>query len=608
MDFRIKHVEECLSVETIKTEIETSSTCLSSVAITTTVKSEPISPEKPLTKTPPSSSKTPSKKRKLDRTKNDPVRYVNTDDGGPKRRASKQQSTESQTELLPSSRKTPIPDLKILSFPTDSTGNKYEISVDAFSFKPHDSISQYFLSHFHADHYGGITKRWPSERTLGSNIIFCSSITGRLLHIRFNIDPQFVFSMEPDIRYLVKSYTNDAIDAHESSSDEPGLYATPIDANHCPGAVIFLFESISLVRKPTYMLHCGDFRANRAMMDHPALRPFTMENASPLRLDKIYLDTTYMSPKYNFPSQGLVCDTVGSMFLDLCTDDSLFSEWFGTHAQSRITDFLGLAGRKKKKKFLILVGTYLIGKEKLAIAILKKLNKCPIYVSNINSRGDKKTIINAYGDAYLDEVITGDDLCNDSNTNAVVHLVPMKIVGLGQELANYFNYNKYFDHFDKCVGLRPTGWTFENTVNDDNFKDSEDEVPMVEAQKVSLVSCVNVLSLSPDYSYVRDVLLQNSPDRQNSKTKKVDSSTYKIYSLPYSEHSSFRDLSYFVVFLNVGAVIPTVNTENEWSMSRMQTIFRQWEKIRHLKWHNVPIFDLPPPMVSKVLNISLDWF
>lgn len=604
MNGRIQHVEECLSVTTIKQElISEPSSVLDSKDDLYETPSEPLKREHSTD----SLQGVITKKKRTQPTKKDPKkdtdRYRNTEESEPKRRATKQ--SEPLTELLPSSRTKPIPQLKVMTFPVDSQNN-YEIAVDAFSFKPHETISQYFLSHFHADHYGGITKRWPSERTLDSKIIYCSEITARLLQIRFKIDPQFIYSMLPDKRYLVKSYTEPLLES-ESSERLPGLYVTLIDANHCPGAVVFLFESIALDGKSTYMLHCGDFRASKTMMQHPSLQPFHIENEVPLKLEKIYLDTTYMSPKYNFPSQNLVCDTVATMFSDLCSNERLFSEWYGTHAQSRITDFLGLSSRTKKKKFLILVGTYLIGKEKLAIAILKKLGKCPIYISNINSRGDKKDIIKAYGNDYLDEVITSDDTGGDA-PNAVVHLVPMKIVGSGQELANYFNYNKYFDHFEKCVGLRPTGWTFENHVTDENFVDAEDELPMVEAQKVSLVSCVNVLSLNPDFSYVRDVLSQNPPQKLNSKTKKMDSSTYKIYSLPYSEHSSFRDLSFFVVFLNTEKVIPTVNTENEWSVSRMNTILRQWEKIRLLRWKHVPIYDLPPPMVSKVKEIKLESF
>ena len=73
----------------------------------------------------------------------------------------------------------------------------YQVAVDAFCFAPHDTINQYFLTHFHADHYGGISKKWAYERVFGNDedafnnqtfdfdddsiykkIIYCTGITG----------------------------------------------------------------------------------------------------------------------------------------------------------------------------------------------------------------------------------------------------------------------------------------------------------------------------------------------------------------------------------------------------------------------------------------------
>lgn len=605
MDFRIKHVEECLTMASVGE---------GDVAKTVEVKterSEEFQPESSRLQNgddreqdpqrPPLPGKSSSLKRRkssLSGIQKDRLRYVNFKEEVPKRKRLKVDQDEVPTELLPSSRKTDIPELKIMTFRPDQN-TKYQVSMDAFSFKPHESISQYFLSHFHSDHYGGITKRWPRERTLGGKIIYCSTITGKLLQIKFKIDPEFIYPMDPDVRYKVYSY-GDTEEPHVSQERSPGVYATPIDANHCPGAVIFLFESVNLRGESTYILHCGDFRVCPKMVNHPALRPFHIEQGLKLKLEKVYLDTTYMSPKYNFPKQELVCLSVAAMFADLVSNENLFREWFGTQAQSRITDFLFRGAQRKKKKFLILVGTYVIGKEKLAIAISQHL-QCPIYISNINSRGDKRDIIAAYGDEYLDSVITDDDLGN--HPNAIIHLVPMKIVGQAQEMANYFNHNEYFKHFERCVGLRPTGWTFENTVTDDNFVDAEDEMPMLEALGVSLVSTVSVLSLQPAYSYKHDVLRQNPPDK--IKKGKIDGSTCKIYTLPYSEHLSFRELSYFVVFFNIGEVVPTVNTGDQWSVQRMKKIIGQWEKIRELKRSEKQIYELPPGMVLAAKRLSL---
>lgn len=502
---------------------------------------------------------------------------------------------EALTELLPCSRKTPIPELKILTFEKNASSS-YKVSVDAFSFMPHAEISQYFLSHFHSDHYGGISKRWCSERTIDSKIIFCSPITARLLSIRFKVDFRFIVQLELTTRYKVRDYQESDLECQESIETSPGLYVTLLDANHCPGAVIFLFESVNMAGHKTFTLHCGDFRISKSMIEQ--LHHFQLDGD--LELDKVYLDTTYMSPKYNFPKQELVCETVADMFSQLISEESLFNTWFGS-LQSRITDYFVFGKRSKKKKFLILVGLYLIGKEKLAMKILKLLGNCPIFVSNINSRGDKSDILLAYHDAYLDQVITEDEIGPD-NIQAMVHLVPMKIVGSAPELTNYFNHNQYFHHFERCVGLRPTGWAFEFEQNAaaSTILEPEDEIPAVETQDVSLAATLNLFRMKPSYS-IMDILKQNP-----RSDKKLDRLVFKIYSVPYSEHSSYRELSFFAVLLNIKEIIPTVNTSEEWCRHRMDTIITKWEKLRNIKKTHQSYF--PSEFVKSIYELGLEDF
>lgn len=622
MNDRIKHVEECLSISYVKENFEDEQS-VKKRKIDTSSSSTSASGKKNVAK-------------KIESPKSLKQRYINKDSNIKKPRLASPSNNERQPKNVDTPiridsgkpiiyKRRPIPDLKILNCKV-SINQSYLIAVDAFNFRPHYSISKYFLSHFHSDHYGGISKKWCSEGLeLNPNRkqIYCSVITGRLLRIRFNIDPTYIRPMKMDKRYLVQEYDdwNNTDDYTESESNNPGLYVTLMTANHCPGAAIFLFESIALNHAKQFMLHCGDFRVNKDMIEHPALRPF--HHGNDYTLDKLYLDTTYMSRNYNFPKQELVCEEISEMFYHLIMEDTLFNTWFGT-LQSRITDFLSLS-RLKKKKILILVGTYLIGKERVAISILKRLNNIPIFVSNIKSRGDKNEILRSYDDSFLNSVITDDDLGLDSDFNAVIHLVPMDIVNSVGELSSYFNHNQYFNHFERCIGLRPSGWTF--TAPDiDKFgpqepnQTSEDDTAVVDDVDLSQVNkeqelsaIVNTLQNAPMFNYVEDVLKQfplpNKSTRSNKKNPH-DNSLYKIYGLPYSEHSSYRELSFFVIFLQIGQIIPTVNTHNEWSVKRMDDIINLWLTIKEIKFEksNINNHKVNEDLLNSINKLTLDDF
>lgn len=520
------------------------------------------------------------------------------------------------------SRRNEISALKTMTFPVDKKlGSTYQVSVDAFCFAPHPVIDKYFLTHFHADHYGGVSKKWAYDRVFKDDtdydndvkykrVIYCTEITGKLLTLYFSIDPRFIQQMAMDTRYKVRDYgpVDVADGGFISDEDSPGLYVTPITANHCPGAGIFLFESIGLDGNIHRILHCGDFRVNMTILDHPLLKRFSVSSQrfeDSLRIDKVYLDTTYMNPNYNFPKQELVCDTIAQLFEHLTTQDDnntsndLFNTWFGMLTQSRITDFWKPTSATKKKKFLILVGTYVIGKERLAIAILKKLH-CPIYALNINNRKNKYDILRTYEDEYLDLVLTDDELGRGYGSECIVHLVPMNIVGSVQELSNYFNHNRYYEAFERCIGLRPTGWSFAQNGK----KEPE---PLDSIQPTPLQAVADLMANTTTYTYIEDILSQAPKNRGKHKP---DQELYRIYSLPYSEHSSFRELAYFVVFFNIGQVIPTVNCHNEFNLQRMESIIGTWEQLRRIKTGHMNEVDatVTPELIEQVQNLSLNTF
>ncbi|CAJ2672217.1 DNA cross-link repair protein SNM1 [Trifolium pratense] len=184
-------------------------------------------------------------------------------------------------------------------------------TVDAFRYGCVDGCSAYFLSHFHADHYGGLSKKWSHGP------IYCSPLTGWLVQMCLYVNPSYICPLEFDTEYVID-----------------GIKVTFIDANHCPGAALIHFE---LPNGQCY-LHTGDFRACKLMQDYHLIVN--------KRVNVLYLDTTYCNPKYKFPSKEDVLNYVAKI-----TKNHL----------------------KMHPKTLVVVGAYSIGKECVYLAISKAL-------------------------------------------------------------------------------------------------------------------------------------------------------------------------------------------------------------------------------------------
>jgi len=179
----------------------------------------------------------------------------------------------------------------------------------------------FFLSHFHSDHYTGLTRHFSSGK------IYCTKVTARLLASRFGLRG-CVEGMP-----LNKPFTVDDAEV------------TFLDANHCPGSAMILFELQKSRRK---YLHVGDFRYTSEMRLYPKLKELKERE-----LDIIYLDTTYCDPKRDFPSQKFCIDYVAR------------------HCEVAL----------RSKKTLVCIGAYSIGKERVQLGIVSRC-KTKIYVDS----------------------------------------------------------------------------------------------------------------------------------------------------------------------------------------------------------------------------------
>ncbi|XP_075766408.1 5' exonuclease Apollo isoform X2 [Pelodiscus sinensis] len=148
------------------------------------------------------------------------------------------------------------------------------IAVDFWSIRKASHARLFFLSHMHSDHTVGLSSTWNRP-------IYCSPVTGRILHHRLKVAECWIRPMEVGQSHMV-------------ALDEVGkktMTVTLIDANHCPGSVMFLFEGPFGV-----ILHTGDFRYTPTMRQEPALR-------NQKQIDVLYLDNTNCDPLVKLPSR-----------------------------------------------------------------------------------------------------------------------------------------------------------------------------------------------------------------------------------------------------------------------------------------------------------------
>jgi len=131
-------------------------------------------------------------------------------------------------------------------------------AVDAFRFAEAD-VDAWFLSHAHSDHYGGLSDRWHRGP------IYCTAITARVVQLKTGVGDSLFRILELDTPTVVE-----------------GVTVSAVEANHCPGAVLLLFELPDGRRT----LHTGDFRAAPAMQESA-----TLQRARGCEL--LFLDTTY---------------------------------------------------------------------------------------------------------------------------------------------------------------------------------------------------------------------------------------------------------------------------------------------------------------------------
>jgi len=142
------------------------------------------------------------------------------------------------------------------------------IAVDFWPRQGFQHLTHLFLTHAHTDHTKNLDHTWCNQ------FIYCSQITKKLIIDLKGIKPEYIIELEMTKTHIMK------LDANETFN------VTLLDANHCPGAVMFLFEGYF-----GNILATGDFRYSPSMfVDSP------LSNQKEIEL--CYLDNTYLHEYY----------------------------------------------------------------------------------------------------------------------------------------------------------------------------------------------------------------------------------------------------------------------------------------------------------------------
>ena len=139
------------------------------------------------------------------------------------------------------------------------------VKIDDFR----DDAELFMLSHFHRDHMEGLRGGWCAGPLL------CSQITGNLLVALEDVPRENLVTIAPD-------------ETRELRVAGKLMQVTALEANHCPGALMFVLEHAG--RKIVYTSY---FRLDD---NHRAQRSLFAG------AECAYIDGTYASPEYSFPT------------------------------------------------------------------------------------------------------------------------------------------------------------------------------------------------------------------------------------------------------------------------------------------------------------------
>ncbi|CAM9656843.1 unnamed protein product [Ectocarpus sp. 6 AP-2014] len=406
--------------------------------------------------------------------------------------------------------------------------------VDGFRFT-NPRCRHYLLTHFHSDHTTGLYKSFSAGK------IYCSHGTANLIVELMGVNRERVVALPMDTPVLVA-----------------GFELTLIDANHCPAAVMFVIRDPRPGGRTT--LHTGDFRAAESVCRNPVVKSLNG------RLDSLYLDTTYCGPRHTFPDQSEVLAQATQLVrMELQRDPNT----------------------------LFLVGTYSIGKEK----VLEADTNSPATLREVLAKARA-------GGAPFTSVV-GVRPTGWTHTNArkggggggKAGGIQSSIGGRSASAAAGGPAVRSGAEGRGETGKEGSGITSsskpQDSVGDDiggeaellsEWEDQDDEAAAWGAgleevgNEETVQLAANGVGVGPPPSSSSSSSSTAAGPAAGPWTGKkpwVDG-VARVYSLPYSEHSSFTQLKDFVRTVRPKKIVPTVNAVSSASVEKMLSHFLEF--------------------------------
>ncbi|TGO24798.1 hypothetical protein BPAE_0094g00060 [Botrytis paeoniae] len=442
-----------------------------------------------------------------------------------------------------------------------------------------------FLSHVHSDHLEGL----DNDR-IKLPFVYCSAATREIL-LRLERRRDLLNLAQGILEKEKRTYKHLKSVLKPIPLETPTLIelapkneirVTLFDANHCTGAVMFLFE-----KENTAVLYTGDIRSEPWFVNNLTRSPFLIEYTSGMKtLDCIYLDTSNTGPlEFSTKADGLK-ELIEKVRKYPPNTKFHFSAWtFGYEevwaALSRTLDSQIHVDKYKYKLYQSLRQEGSDGQSRFLAP------EGPLLVGCIVGNGPKEGCLTTDKSVRIHSCENGMG-CSAYGEDDIVLIRPFIARGPdGVEIAE--------------VGIGG-GWgnlvpSYEVAMDFDDVKEfletffTETDQPVIEGIRrmllAELASTNGAISLDDMQSGINQISLKGLGESLLRKLahkstvipdKKRDSipenGLPKVITFPYSRHSSYAELCHLVEIFKPKDVYPCTVDEEEWHEGlNMKTLF-----------------------------------